>query len=90
MPTHEIGTWFLVLSLILPRITLFFWWMNGSLPYNTTPFWGDFFAAILVPRLLIVVWIYDLQGMSGWFWIHLVVMLLVWISSILRQVSKND
>lgn len=87
--THDIGTWFLLLSLVLPRITLFFWWLNNNLPYNTTPFWGDFFAAIFLPRILILVWIYDLQGMSGWFFIHLITMFLVVSFSSIRY-SSNE
>lgn len=89
MPTHEIGTFFLLLSLILPRFTLFFWWIFGGLPFNTTPFIGDIFAAIFVPRILILVWIYDIQGMSGWFWIHIVALLIAWGLSILRYANKD-
>lgn len=84
MHLHEIGTWFLLLSLLFPRITLLFWWLAGNLPYNTTPFVGDVFASIFVPRILILVWIYGLQGFSGWFWIHFAVMIFVWGASILR------
>lgn len=88
MATHDIGIWFLLLSLVLPRITLFFWWITGNLPYNTTPFIGDMFAAIFVPRILILVWIYDLQGFSTWFWIHLAALGLVWGFNILRMGVK--
>lgn len=89
MPTHEIGTWFLLLSLILPRFTLFFWWICGNLPYNTTPFIGDLFASLLVPRILILVWIYNIQGFSTWFWIHFVVMIIVWGLNALRIAAKD-
>jgi len=90
MPTHEIGTWFLLLSLILPRFTLFFWWIFGNLPYNTTPLIGDMVASVFIPRILILVWIYNLQGMSAWFWIHLIVMIVVWGLNILRAAAKSD
>lgn len=90
MPTHEIGTWFLLLSLILPRFTLFFWWICGNLPFNTTPFIGDLFASIFVPRILILVWIYNLQGFSPWFYIHLVMLIVVWGFNILRYAAKNS
>jgi len=85
---NDIGTWFLLLSLVLPRCTLFFWWITGNLPFNTTPFLGDLFATIFVPRILILVWIYNLQGMSGWFWIHLVALFFVWGWSILNGIIK--
>lgn len=69
---HEIGIWFLLLSLFIPRITLFLWWMNGNIPYNTTPLMADFFGALLIPRILILVYIYGIQGFSTWFIVHLV------------------
>ncbi len=82
MQTHEIGIWFLLLSLILPRATLFFWWMTGNLPYHTTPFLASAIWSIFIPRILILVYIYGCQGLSPWFWIHLVAMFISWVSSI--------
>ena len=90
MQTHEIATWFLLLSLVLPRFTLFFWWLFNNLPYNTTPFIADIFTSIFLPRILILVWIYSLQGFSGWFFIHLVVMIVVWGFNILRLTLKGS
>ena len=84
MPTQEIGIWFLLMSLFLPRFTLLFWWLCGNLPYNTTPFIADLFASIFVPRILILVWIHNIQGMSTWFWIHLVGLALAWGYNIIR------
>jgi hypothetical protein len=88
--THDIGIWFLLLSLFLPRITLFFWWVTGNLPYNTTPFIADIACAILVPRVLILVYIYGCMGMNAWFWIHLVVLLIVWAFNCLRYYAKSN
>ena len=90
MNTQEIGIWFLIVSLILPRFTLFFWWVTGNLPLNTTPFLADLAASIFLPRVLILVWIHNLQGMSTWFWIHLVVMIVVWGLNILRYAVKSS
>lgn len=69
---YEIGSMFLILGLFFPRFVLFFWWLTGNLPFNTTPLWGDFILSILFPRILFCVWIYDIQNTSGWFWIHLI------------------
>ena len=69
---NEIGTGFLLVGLIFPRITLFFWWITHNLPFNTTPLWGDVILSIFLPRVLFCWWIYDIQGMSGWFLIHLI------------------
>lgn len=88
MPTHEIATWFLVFSLLLPRPTLLICWLFGVLPYNTTPFIIDVFTSIFVPRVLILVWIYDIQGLSMWFFAHLVVGGVVWLVSGLGAIAK--
>lgn len=86
---HDIGIWFLLLSLILPRFTLFFWWIFGNLPYNTTPFVADLFASIFVPRILILVWIYNTMGTDGpWFWIHLAALAIAWGYNILKAGSN--
>lgn len=67
--------WFLVVSLFIPRIALFVMWLQhqfviaGLLPL---------LAAVLVPRILILVLIYYAQGISGWFLIHLLALLLTW------------
>lgn len=86
---HEIGIWFLLLSLFIPRITLFFWWVTGNLPYNTTPLVADIFASVLIPRILILVYIYGCMGMCAWFWIHLVMMLIVWVFNVMRIVASS-
>jgi len=75
---EEIGIWFLLLSLFVPRITLFFWWITGNLPYNTTPLVADVLCSIFLPRVLILVYIYGIQGMSPWFWIHLIMLFVAW------------
>lgn len=87
---NEIGIWFLLLGLIAPRFTLFFWWITGNLPVNDVPFVGDFFATLLVPRILILVYIYGIQGMSAWFVIHLAVMALSWIFYMMRLSIANS
>ena len=78
MDNHEIGIWFLLVSLFVPRIVLFFWWITGNLPFNTTPLWADVFCSVFFPRILILVYIYGIQGFSPWFWIHLVAMFVAW------------
>jgi len=88
METHEIGIWFLLLSLFIPRFTLFFWWISGNLPYNTTPLWADVLASFFLPRVLILVYIYGCQGFSPWFWIHLVALLVAWGYNLLH-VNEN-
>ena len=78
METHEIGIWFLLVSIFLPRFVLFFWWITGNLPYNTTPLWADVLTSFFFPRILILVYIYGCQGLSPWFWVHLVALGIAW------------
>lgn len=78
METHEIGIWFLLLSLFIPRFVLFFWWITGNLPWNDTPLWADVLCSVFIPRVLILVYIYGCQGFSPWFWIHLAALAVAW------------
>lgn len=90
METHEIGIWFLLISLIFPRFTLFFWWLTGNLPYNTTPLAADVICSILLPRVLILIYIYGCQGMSPWFWIHLIALGIAWIANATYYITKTN
>jgi hypothetical protein len=74
----EIGIWFLLLGLFLPRFVLFFWWLTENLPHNTTPMFADVLCSIFLPRVLILVYIYGCQGLSPWFYIHLVALVIAW------------
>ncbi len=76
---HDIGIWFLLLSLFFPRFVLFFWWLTNNLPYNTTPFAADVICSIFLPRILILVYIYGCMGFSPWFWIHFVAMIIAYV-----------
>lgn len=86
---NDIGIWFLLLSLIFPRLTLLFWWIFGNLPLNNTPFIADIFSSIIIPRILICVWIYDLQGWSAWFITHLIVAIISYVSFGIKSVSTS-
>lgn len=76
---NEIPIWFLLLSLILPRITLFIAWCSGEIPPNSIPWFGDFIMAIFIPRVLILIYIAGNMGMGPWFWIHLVFMAIAFL-----------
>jgi hypothetical protein len=76
---HEIATWFLVLSLFLPRITLLIAYLAHGVPPNTLPLLGDLALTVLLPRALVVIYIYENMGAGPWFWIHLVVAIAVYV-----------
>lgn len=65
--------WFLAISLFVPRIAMVVMYLQHQYSYITLP--GIVLAA-LIPRLLILIWIFTAQGISGWFLLHLLVALL--------------
>jgi hypothetical protein len=74
LSTHAIPLWFLVLSLFLPRICIVLAWLQHSMVHYIPPVVGIIPAivALLIPRLLILYWIYTDQGISLWFLIHVI------------------
>jgi len=75
-------TVFLILSLFIPRITLVIFYFIHSIPVNSVPFIGDVLLTIFLPRVLILIYIVDNLGThSPWFWIHLIVAIIVYLSS---------
>jgi hypothetical protein len=80
LPIHQIPLWFLVLSLFLPRICMIIAWLQHSmLPFiPATVGILSIVVAVLVPRLLILIWIYQDQGISIWFLLHAIALLIAW------------
>jgi hypothetical protein len=72
-PVHVLPFWFLVISLFLPRISLLVMWLQHQF---TVVGLIPLLAAIIVPRVLILVLIYTDQGISGWFLLHAIVMVM--------------
>jgi hypothetical protein len=74
-------TIFLILSLFFPRITMIIFWFINQYPPNTVPLIGDLVLGILVPRVLILIYIAQNLGTDNmWFWIHLVVAIIVYLT----------
>jgi hypothetical protein len=85
-----IETWFLFLSLFLPRLALLIAYCGGTIPANTMPFIGDLLLAFFIPRALIVFYIYENLGTSSpWFTAHIVALLLAIVLAVLRGNSKD-
>ena len=89
--THQIETFFLIMTLFIPRITLLAYFMMKNIPFNTIPFAGDVILTVFVPRLLVLIYIYqNLDGINnGWFWLHLVVAIIVWTKGSSETVSRT-
>jgi hypothetical protein len=80
LPIHAIPLWFLVLSLFLPRICILLAWFQHSMLQFIPATVGiiPIIVAVLVPRLLILFWIYQDQGITIWFLLHALALLIAW------------
>jgi hypothetical protein len=76
--SQTISTWFLVLGLFLPRVTLVAAYLTHTVPPNNVPFILDVLGAIFLPRVLICIYIAFNMGYNEWFWLHLIVALIVY------------
>ncbi|MGC2621066.1 MAG: hypothetical protein WA414_18630 [Acidobacteriaceae bacterium] len=78
--THTIPLWFLVISLFLPRICIFVAWLQHSMGHYIPAVVGiiPIILWLLLPRVLILIWIYSDQGISLWFIIHIIALLCAW------------
>lgn len=87
---HDIQIWFLILSLFLPRLTLFLAWICGGMPAHVgVPFPVCVLGAIFLPRPLILVFIAMNFGVtSGWFLLHAFACAFVYFIYFVRQATK--
>lgn len=70
-PIHHLSFLFLVVALFLPRIALLVSYLEGGL---RAFYLGGLLAPVLwiiLPRVLVLYVIYLDQGMTGWFYLHL-------------------
>jgi hypothetical protein len=80
LPVNQIPLWFLILSLFLPRICIFVAWIQHTMTQfiPTTVGIIPVIVWLLVPRILILFWIYQDQGITIWFLLHVIALLLAW------------
>ncbi len=78
--THTLPLWFLVLSLFLPRICIVLAWLQHSVPTYIPASVNliEIIVAALIPRILILFWIYQDQGIGLWFLIHAIALIFAW------------
>lgn len=79
-PIHAIPLWFLVLSLFLPRICILVAWLQHSMGQYIPATVGiiPIIVAVLIPRILILFWIYQDQGITIWFLLHAIALVIAW------------
>ena len=79
-PVHSIPLWFLILSLFLPRICIAIAWLQHSMTQFIPATVGliPIIVALLIPRILILFWIYTDQGITIWFLLHGIALIVAW------------
>ncbi|MDE1162627.1 MAG: hypothetical protein PW792_11865 [Acidobacteriaceae bacterium] len=89
--THTIPLWFLVLSLFLPRLCIALAFVQHSMGHYIPSAVGliPILVWLLVPRILILFWIYQDQGIGLWFLIHAIALLLAWGGGGTRVVRRR-
>lgn len=78
--SHNLPLWFLVFSLFLPRIAILVAWVQHSVPAYIPSSVGilQIILAVLIPRILILFWIYQDQGVGLWLLIHAIGLIVAW------------
>jgi len=73
--------YFLLLSLFFPRLTMIGFYFFSQYPANTVPLWADWFLGLFLPRILVLIYIYQNMGYENpWFWTHLLVAILAYFT----------
>lgn len=91
-PIHSIPLWFLVLSLFLPRLCIFVAWLQHSMTTYVPTVVGivPILVWLLVPRILILFWIYQDQGITIWFLLHAIALLCAWGGGGSRAIRRRS
>jgi hypothetical protein len=78
---HTLPLWFLVLSLLLPRISLVIAYFQGELTPFSLSGWIPPTLAVLIPRALILVLIFEDRGFGWWLFVHAAAMVCTYLSA---------
>ena len=89
--THAIPLWFLALSLFLPRICIALAWLQHNMTQYIPPTVGiiPIIVWLLIPRILILFWIYQDQGIGLWFLLHAIALVIAWGGGGTRVVRRR-
>jgi hypothetical protein len=78
---ESLSLWFLILSLFLPRVSLVIAYFTHSLDPFGLHGWVPPTIAVLVPRVLVMIMIFQDRGFSPWLIVHGIVMVLVYLAA---------
>ena len=85
----DLPVWFLLLSLLLPRISLLIAYFHHDLATSVLHGWIPPTLAVLIPRVLIIILIFQDQGFSGWLFVHSLVLTCVYLSAGKQQEQRG-
>jgi len=81
MEAAAMDFYFLLFSLFFPRIVLLFYFLMERFPHSTIPLWGDVVLGVFIPRVLILIFIYQNMGTNNiWFAAHLIALILTYFT----------
>lgn len=66
---HDLPFWFLLVSLFLPRLSLFVGWYSNWIFPMPQPVAGVLW--FFLPRILVIFTIYTVSGYCIWLWVHI-------------------
>jgi hypothetical protein len=78
---RSLPLWFLLLSLILPRISLVIAYFQHELDAFSLSGWIPPTLAVLIPRALVLILIFQDRGFGGWLMIHAIAMVCTYLSA---------
>jgi hypothetical protein len=70
--------WFLLLSLLLPRVSLVIAYFTDTLTFFSLTTWVSPTLGVLIPRALVLILIFQDRGMSPWLLVHALAMVIVY------------
>jgi hypothetical protein len=74
---NQLPVWFLLLSLLLPRVSLLLAYFNSGLTSFSLSGWIPPTVGALIPRVLVLILIFQNRGFSGWLLVHGITMVCV-------------
>lgn len=78
---HTLPLWFLILSLLLPRISLVIAYFQHDLTEFLLSGWVPPTLAILIPRALILILVFQDRGFGVWLLIHAIAIACTYLSA---------
>lgn len=82
---EQLPLWFLLLSLVLPRVSLLIAYLTHGLGAYNLHGWVPPAFAIVVPRVLVVILIFLDRGFSLWLVAHAIAMVFVYLGAGRKQ-----